>query len=293
MLQNGISVLIAAQNEERLIQASVESYLGFADEIIVVTNGSTDRTPEICARLEKEYADVVRFFDRPEFPDLPQNRSFALSKARYRWIAKFDGDFVAYTAADGDLSLLHLRDRILRTPPVWPTLFELRLVNLYRTVGQCGIDREWRDRSNSTSERGKYIAPIYTKMPKIFLNTRFLTFRRVGRWEIVPHTRFYRKMRTRHPAIFHITLKSDEDLFRRSERTNWRELGHFDEYPTLDSYIRDFVLAKKYRCGYYEAIMRYIRDEVTPYLQDYDPNIHYPYPYVLTKLIDSGHFEKH
>ena len=39
---NGVSTLIACQNEEATVGWSILSFLPFADEIIVVDNGSTD-----------------------------------------------------------------------------------------------------------------------------------------------------------------------------------------------------------------------------------------------------------
>lgn len=287
---NGISVLIAAQNEQKTIKMSVESFLEFGDEIIIVTNGSTDGTREICSELVKEYPKKVQFYDKPDLPDLYYNRAFALSKAKYRWIAKFDADFVAYNDEDGDLSISHLRERILNTTPFWLISFRVKLVNIYKTITQCGIDKSERKAVNNKQKEGHYVPPIYTEMDKIFLNTPLLKFKRMGRTEHIPYSRLYLKYRTYNPSFFHLTLKSEENLFFRSERTNWREKGDFETYPTLEDYVLNHVLLEKYQSTKSEAITNYIKKDVEPYLINYEEKKNYSYPERIKKEMDSGYF---
>lgn len=288
---NGISVLLAAQNEEKTIRLCVESFLEFGDEIIVVTNGSTDDTRSICKELVKEYPEKVQFYDKPDLPDLYYNRAFALTKARYRWVAKFDSDFIAYTDEDGDLSISNLRKQILGTLPFWFISFKIELINIYRTITQCGIDKGTRKQIDSIKVEGHYVPQIYTKMAKVFLNTPILVFKRMERWEHIPYSRIYRKIDTKNPSFFHLTLKSDINLFYRSERTNWRQLGDFNTYPTLNEYINNYVLLKVYKCSLDEAIKIYIKKEVLPYLQEYKEKAYYPYPKSIKKARDNGYFK--
>ena len=276
---NGISVLLAAQNEERTIRLCVESFLEFSDEIIIVTNGSSDNTRNICKELEQEYPQKVQFYDKPDLPDLYHNRAFALSKAKYRWIAKFDADFVAYTEEDEELSISNLRREILKTLPIWFISFKIGLINLYRTLRECGLDIK--------IEKKLYLAPPFTSMHKIFLNTPILAFQRIGRWEHIPYNRLYWKKNIKGVSFFHLTLNSDATLFRRSERTNWREEGDFETYPTLDDYIINYVLPIKYQTTLADAIKRYITSDVIPYLQQYNEKIYYRYPKTLRRIIDN------
>lgn len=277
---NGISVLLAAQNEEQTIRLCVESFLEFGDEIIIVTNGSIDATRDICKELIKEYPDKVQFYDKPDLPDLYYNRAYALTKAKYRWIAKFDSDFVAYTDEDAELSISNLRKKILGTLPFWFTSFKVGLVNIYRTLEQCGLDIQ--------IEKKLYIAPPFTAMHKVFLNTPLLGFKRVGRWEHIPYNRLYIKRNTDKPSFFHLTLNSDEMLFNRSERTNWREQGDFQTYPTLNDYINRYVLPIKYKTTLDTAINSYIINDVLPYIQKYSEEKYYKYPKSLRSIIDNA-----
>lgn len=79
-----ISVVLATYNEETKIATCLDS-VAWADEIIVVDNGSTDRTVEVVKKYK------VKLFSLPKvgFSEL---RNFELSKARGNWILYVDPD---------------------------------------------------------------------------------------------------------------------------------------------------------------------------------------------------------
>lgn len=109
----GISAVVRVKNEEEWIEPSLLSVSDAVDELIVVDNGSTDRTPEILARLQGTLAPKLKLFSRPELDHVALS-NFALSQASYRWALKWDGDFVARTT--GPYAIARLRERILRLP---------------------------------------------------------------------------------------------------------------------------------------------------------------------------------
>ena len=80
-----ISALIITKDEERQIADCLAS-LVFADEIVVVDSGSSDRTEEICRRDPR-----VRWFREPWQGFGPQKNS-ALEKARNEWVFSVDAD---------------------------------------------------------------------------------------------------------------------------------------------------------------------------------------------------------
>ena len=80
-----ISALIITKDEERNIADCLAS-LPFADEIIVVDSGSTDRTEEICRSDPR-----VRWFLEPWKGFGPQKNS-ALDKSEAEWVFSIDAD---------------------------------------------------------------------------------------------------------------------------------------------------------------------------------------------------------
>ncbi len=84
-MKQTISCIIIVKNEERNIKACLDSLL-WADEIIVVDSGSSDRTAQIC-----EAAPKVKLFQRPWEGFGPQ-KNMALSLASSKWVFSIDAD---------------------------------------------------------------------------------------------------------------------------------------------------------------------------------------------------------
>ncbi len=79
-----LSVIVITKNEEQIIKACLES-VKWADEIIVIDNGSTDNTTEIA----KKYADKVISFKDQDFAAL---RDKALEHVEGDWVLYVDSD---------------------------------------------------------------------------------------------------------------------------------------------------------------------------------------------------------
>ncbi len=81
-----LSIVISAYNEENKIEACLKS-AGFADEIIVVNNSSTDKTEEIARKYTK---NIYKQENNPLAIDLQKN--FGFSKATGDWTLSLDAD---------------------------------------------------------------------------------------------------------------------------------------------------------------------------------------------------------
>jgi glycosyltransferase involved in cell wall biosynthesis len=79
-----ISAVIIARNEEKMIGEALKS-LAFCDEIIVVDNGSSDKTKDIAEKLGAKVSEI-------KSNDFSQLRNFGLSKAENPWILYLDAD---------------------------------------------------------------------------------------------------------------------------------------------------------------------------------------------------------
>ena len=82
----GISQCMIVKNEEANIERALTWGKGIVSERIVVDTGSTDRTMEIARQMG---AIVYEF---PWMDDFSAAKNFAISKARYEWVAFLDAD---------------------------------------------------------------------------------------------------------------------------------------------------------------------------------------------------------
>jgi len=80
-----LSVIIIAYNEADRIEECLSSVAGWADEIVLFDNGSTDGTIEIA----KKYTDKVFVTDWPGYGKQKQR---ALEQAQYDWVLSLDAD---------------------------------------------------------------------------------------------------------------------------------------------------------------------------------------------------------
>src|SRR3989344_4898447 len=76
--------IIIARNEEERIADCIDS-ISFCDELIVVDNGSSDRTAQIAERMGAKIVACKTF-------DFSQVRSYGLNKAKGTWILYVDAD---------------------------------------------------------------------------------------------------------------------------------------------------------------------------------------------------------
>jgi glycosyltransferase involved in cell wall biosynthesis len=108
----GLSAIVRLRNEEDFAAATLDSIQPFFDEIVIVFNDCSDRTPEIVEEFACRNPDQVRAFHyvprvyppgSEQYRLLPINSAhslvhycnFALSKATYQIRCKWDGDQIA------------------------------------------------------------------------------------------------------------------------------------------------------------------------------------------------------
>lgn len=93
-----LSVALAVFNEEKNIATCLDSINTFADEIIVVDGGSTDKTVEIV----KQYTSRIIYTDNP--PIFHINKQKALNACHGTWILQLDADEILTPELKGEIS---------------------------------------------------------------------------------------------------------------------------------------------------------------------------------------------
>jgi len=80
-----LSAVVLTKNEEGNLRDCLES-LKFCDEVIVIDDGSTDKTVEIANQLG------AKVYTRPLNGDFSAQRNFGLAKASGKWVLSIDAD---------------------------------------------------------------------------------------------------------------------------------------------------------------------------------------------------------
>lgn len=109
-----ISVVLAVFNEEKTLEQCLQSVVGFADEIVLVDGGSTDKTLEIAQRF---HAKIIRTTNPPMFHI---NKQKAIDAAQGEWILALDADEVVSAALAKEIQNI-ARGAHINTPT--PNLF--------------------------------------------------------------------------------------------------------------------------------------------------------------------------
>lgn len=105
-----LSVCLIVKDEERVLGRCLYAAVQFADELIVVDTGSTDRSVEIA----REYTDKV--YIEPWQDSFAKARNFAASKAGCDYVMWLDADDVIYP--DEIRKLTELKTRLAAKPDV-------------------------------------------------------------------------------------------------------------------------------------------------------------------------------
>ena len=97
-----LTALVPTKNEERLLGRCLDS-VRWADEILVVDSGSTDRTLDIAR------AAGARILEH-EYVDSAAQKNWAIPQARHPWVFLVDADECATPALQGEIRALLARE---------------------------------------------------------------------------------------------------------------------------------------------------------------------------------------
>jgi glycosyltransferase involved in cell wall biosynthesis len=83
-----LSVCLAVYNEEKFIHYPLDSIYDFADEVVIVDGGSTDKTVEVAL----SYGKKIKIFHEKNPKMFHINKQKAIEKAKGEWILQLDAD---------------------------------------------------------------------------------------------------------------------------------------------------------------------------------------------------------
>ena len=151
-----ITFVIPAYNAERTLQRTVRSVLSQTDErydIILVDDGSTDHTPDICREFKGCYGDKITYIRQ-------ENRG--LGGARNRGMELVRTEYVSFLDSD-DWLMPEYVETILKHLTENPVEMVMVLPQIYHERSRCIID--WYDREvfqGIFDTDGRVIEPCHT-----------------------------------------------------------------------------------------------------------------------------------
>jgi len=261
----GISVMMRVKDENDWIEPSVRSIQSIADEIVIVDNGSTDGTFETIQRLIHEGTGNIELWQKPDL-DYCSLSNFALEQTKYRWAFNWDGDMVAHTSGEWDIS--GLRDRLLALNPRKYHLIYLRLINLAGDLSH-----------QDPSEMVHIEEYIHTCSDSVI-------FVHPGRHEALKFPFYYQPLFWFEPYAFHVNIKPARRMLLRYFWEEWMEMKEYERYPTLEHYMKAEIMDTFGTDSVEEAqsicVARVCRDFIR-----FDLEVLGPYPEMLEPYLEN------
>lgn len=213
----GVSAIVRVKDEAEWLDLSIRSIQGFADEIIVGDNGSTDGTPEVLETLKQGLQDQLVVVRKPEL-DIKDLTNALLERTRFRWVIRWDADFVART--DGPQSIGHLRERLF-------DLDSRRFLFIYlRMLELCGDLYHQRPGTPSRADCHCFtysddLRYVYDKAgyeaPKVPLR--------------------FQVLRYENPTFFHVDVKPVRRMFLSFLWKRYLVDPDRDSFPSFEAYV--------------------------------------------------------
>lgn len=259
----GISVIVRVKDESDWVRASLLSIKEIADEIVVVDNGSLDSTVKIVRSLENKLP--IRLYEQSKLGQCELS-NFALSHTRFRWVFRWDGDMVAHTT--GDYNISHLRRRILSLNSKRYYLIYLRHINLAGDLFHQDPKEmvHIEEYIHTFSDRARYIHP--------------------GRFEAVKVPKYYRPLFWYEPYSFHVNVKPARRMLLRYFWEDWMELKDYEKYPKLEDYV-DAKIKDEFETDSWEKAERLCVKKICSNFIRYDSQIFGPYPDLLKPYLQN------
>ena len=235
---DGISAVVRVRGDEEWLEPAVLSIREFADEILVLDHGASEAARGVVERLGRALGSRLVRIECAGL-DLFDVSNLGLTRARCRFIVRWDADFVGHT--DGTGSLAHLRRYLLGLDPRRYFAVSLTAAEVAGDLRHQFPDRRLRHdgQAHTASDRARFVR-VRRETPTDTLGVADRTLRERPRVSLALESlalpRYYAMLRWPHVAYFHVHVKPARHLLLRHFWLEW--LGEPDtaRYPTLESY---------------------------------------------------------
>ena len=220
-LKMGISAVVAMKNEEYTLPICLNSLIGFADQVIIIDNGSEDNSLSLAKKFKSDNEGQIEV-DIIEMPGalLGDCREAGLNATRYQWHLRWDADMIAHT--DGEFDMKKLKEKTFRDPT--PRTIQLPRINLTGDLFHVVKNKDW--------DSGEPILIWFNKD---------ITYQEFGKFDTVRVPKYYIQMKETLNYYFHCQgLKSDINLIHRFHYFSWRESVNTSDKNNLPEHLKTY-----------------------------------------------------
>jgi 2-polyprenyl-3-methyl-5-hydroxy-6-metoxy-1,4-benzoquinol methylase len=283
--------MVRVRGDEEWIEPCLRSVGVLADEIVLLDNGASADTRAAVGRAREALGTPLRILNcaGEDFVAL-SNRG--LGACRFRWVVRWDADFVAHT--DGTYSIRRLRDFLLGLSPRRYFLVEIGAAELAGDLAHQFPDlrRRYDGAAVVWSPAIRYVA-IQRSAPVERLATPDRVLRAGGSvrrtLETLQTPRYYRVLRWHDPAYLHVNVKSGRHMLHRHFWLEWLDASSRGAPVSWDEYVARRV-EREWGCRDPAAAERRYVSAYCQGLVPYDATRCGPYPALLRPYVESPRY---
>ena len=288
---DGISAVVRVRGDEEWIEPAVLSIRDFADEIVVLDNGASAAARATIDRLAAALGSRLLRVDCPAL-DVFEVSNLALERARYRFVVRWDADFVGHTDGAGDLR--HLRRYLLGLDRRRYFLVTLPAAEVAGDLRHQFPDRRVRhDGQAHTASAAARFVRVTRHTPTDALGAADRPLRARPRLTLALESLavppYYAVLRWPTIAYFHVHVKSAHHLWLRHFWLEWLAEPDRRRFPTLESYALEQARVR-WGIGEGEAAAAHLMRRLCDGLVPFDAAVCGPYPALLRPHLEHGRY---
>jgi hypothetical protein len=288
---DGITAVVRVRGDEEWIEPAVTSIRDFADEILVLDNGASESARRSIARLVRALGRQLILLECPAL-DLFDVSNLGLERARYRFVVRWDADFVGHTDGPGDLR--HLRSYLLALDRRRYFRVVLPAAEVAGDLRHQFPDRRLRHdgEAHTASARARFVR-VTREMPAEALGAADRPLRERQRLTLALESLalppYYATVSWPHVAYFHVHVKSAAHLLLRHFWLEWLAEPDTGRYPTLESYALEQA---RVRWGLADrhAAAAHLVQRICAGLVPFDEGVCGPYPALLQPHLEASRY---
>lgn len=288
---DGISAIVRVRGDEEWLEPALLSVRQLADEIIVLDNGASEMARAAVDRVARVLGPRLVRIECAAL-DLFEVSNLGLMRARYRFIVRWDADFVGHT--DGGGNLADLRRYLLALDRRRYFLVELTAAEVAGDLRHQFPDRRLRrdGQAHTASARARFVR-ITRETPTETLSVADRPLRERSRLmlalESLAVPPYYAVLRWPRVAYFHVHVKPARHLLLRHFWLEWLAEPDTARYPTLESYA---LAQARTRWGITEpeAAAAHLVRRVCAGLVPFDAAMCGPYPALLRPYLERSRY---